>query len=66
MLAISGDAWLVFTDACYELDSQDWPCGLGGVLVNPGGQVESFFSITAERVHETVGIRQEEFSRLSC
>lgn len=23
---------LIFTDACYERDDDDWPCGIGGVL----------------------------------
>ena len=30
LLPISGEAWLVFTDAFYEPNNHVWPCGLGG------------------------------------
>ena len=48
----SDQVWKVFTDACYEPNSDNWICGLGGVLVDPNGRVVEFFSIqlTAERM----------------
>ena len=33
---------LVFTDACYERESRDWVCGLGGVLFLPDGASQTF------------------------
>ena len=33
---------LVFTDACYERESRDWVCGLGGVLFLPDGTSQTF------------------------
>ena len=41
----SGQAWFLFTDACYEPGSSTWRCGLGGVLINPYGVPVSFFSL---------------------
>ena len=36
--------YFLFTDACFAPDDLDWPCGLGGVLVNPAGRYASAFS----------------------
>ena len=44
----TGDTWYIFTDACYEPKSQDWVCGLGGVLVNSAGSLCRFFSISLD------------------
>ena len=33
---------LIFTDACYERSSRDWPCGIGGILILPDNQTFSF------------------------
>ena len=41
----SGESWFIYIDACYEQGSSAWPCGLGGVQVNPAGGLEAFFSI---------------------
>ena len=49
--ANSGEAWFVYTDACYEPKDTSWPCGLGGVLVDPSGKVVSFFSICLQVQH---------------
>eukprot|EP00435_Cladocopium_sp_Y103_P008039 s5736_g2.t1 len=38
---------LIFTDACYEKENRDWPCGLGGVLLLPDGR-KAFFSLLAD------------------
>ena len=46
-LHLSSDTvWYIYTDACFEPTSIDWKCGLGGVLVNPLGQIEAFFSVS--------------------
>lgn len=34
---------LIFTDACYERDSNDWICGIGGVLVKSDGSERQYF-----------------------
>ena len=47
--ANSGEAWFIYTDACFERDNKSWPCGLGGVLVGPSGICESFFSICLQQ-----------------
>ena len=37
---ISGDPWIVLTDACFD----ESLCGIGGVLVGPDGRYREFFS----------------------
>ena len=37
--------WFVFTDASFQPNDHETPCGLGGVLVNPDGCQVSAFSI---------------------
>ena len=37
--------WFMFTDASFQPADLDNPCGLGGVLIGPGGQQMSAFSI---------------------
>ena len=41
----SDNVWKIFTDACYEPHSPTWVCGLGGVLVDPFGNLKEYFSI---------------------
>ena len=43
--------WMVFTDACYDPDSPDWRCGIGGVLVDPNGEPVQFFSHKLSEQH---------------
>lgn len=38
---------VIETDACYEIDSRDRVCGLGGVLISPTG-VKEFFSLALD------------------
>ena len=40
---------VIFTDACYERDSREMPCGLGGVLVDPSTNMKKFFSLPLEQ-----------------
>ena len=40
--------WFVFTDASFQPNDVDSPCGLGGVLVGPDGRQVSAFSITLD------------------
>ena len=47
----SGEPWFIYTDACYEPGSNDWPCGLGGVLVDPAGRMVAFFSVCLSDGH---------------
>eukprot|EP00435_Cladocopium_sp_Y103_P043234 s526_g12.t1 len=44
VVADNGTQAVIVTDACYERDSKDWPCGLGGVLVDPATGKKQFFS----------------------
>lgn len=44
----SDTVWFIYTDACFEPTSDTWKCGLGGVLVNPAGQKEAFFSLSLD------------------
>ena len=44
LAANTGDCFHIFTDACYERDANEWPCGIGGVLVGAAGPL-SFFSL---------------------
>ena len=37
--------FFLFTDASFNPEEEDWPCGLGGVLVNSCGQQVSAFSL---------------------
>ena len=46
--ALSNDNVVIFTDACYERESDSWPCGLGGVICF-GGQTE-FFSLPVDKL----------------
>ena len=37
------NSWFLFTDASFSPETTNWPCGLGGVLVDPAGcQVAAF------------------------
>ena len=36
---------LIFTDACYEKDSEHWPCGVGGVLIDVVTRKRRHFSV---------------------
>ena len=40
----NSDAWIFFTDACYEPDAAGPYAGLGGVLADPSGQIQRYFS----------------------
>ena len=44
----SDTVWFIYTDACFEPMSDSWKCGLGGVLVNPAGHKEAFFSLSLD------------------
>ena len=39
-----GLPWHVYTDASYNAESSEWPCGVGGVLLNPAGRLLAAFS----------------------
>ena len=41
----SDNVWKIFTDACYEPQSKNWVCGLGGVLADPFGNLKEYFSV---------------------
>eukprot|EP00435_Cladocopium_sp_Y103_P026152 s3258_g6.t1 len=41
--ALGRNNTVIFTDACYERDSEAWPCGIGGVLCDV--DVVQFFSL---------------------
>ena len=41
---VEGGAWRVYTDASYEPGAECSFCGLGGVLVDPKGSPQKFFS----------------------
>ena len=41
----SDNVWKIFTDACYEPQSKNWVCGLGGVLVDPLGATKEYFAV---------------------
>ena len=41
---VEGGAWKVYTDASYEPGAECSFCGLGGVLVDPKGVPQNFFS----------------------
>ena len=45
IMVASSKTWYIFTDACYEPTSVDWPCGIGGLIYNPAGQPVEFFSL---------------------
>ena len=32
IMVASSKTWYIFTDACYEPTSSDWPCGIGGLI----------------------------------
>ena len=40
----SSDSWFIFTDACFEASGDSAVCGIGGVLINPFGIKQQFFS----------------------
>jgi len=40
----SSRPWFIFTDACFDVSNSGWPCGLGGVVVDPHGNPFQFFS----------------------
>jgi len=40
--------WFVFTDASFQPENVDMPCGLGGVLVDPDGNQSDAFSIVLD------------------
>ena len=35
IMVASAKTWYIFTDACYEPTSNDWPCGIGGLIYDP-------------------------------
>ena len=35
IMVASSKTWYIFTDACYEPASSDWPCGIGGLIYDP-------------------------------
>lgn len=41
----SSSNWFIFTDACFEPNHPSWRCGLGGILVDSGGQPIQYFSL---------------------
>ena len=45
IMVASSKTWYIFTDACYEPTSRNWPCGIGGLIYNPAGQPVEFFSL---------------------
>lgn len=51
----SCDNILVFTDACYEKDSDTLVCGLGGVILFPFGDVRYFAVALSEQQREILG-----------
>eukprot|EP00438_Fugacium_kawagutii_P006849 Skav210203 [mRNA] locus=scaffold3141:34356:52856:+ [translate_table: standard] len=52
VLSLSGaDTWMFFTDACYEPEESGPFAGLGGVLINPAGQIHRFFSHKLTQEH---------------
>eukprot|EP00438_Fugacium_kawagutii_P022858 Skav220542 [mRNA] locus=scaffold1683:146141:148012:- [translate_table: standard] len=40
--------WFIFTDASFQPDNVDTPCGLGGVLIDPCGRQVSAFSFVLD------------------
>eukprot|EP00435_Cladocopium_sp_Y103_P061402 s464_g23.t1 len=44
VVADDGAHTVIFTDACYERDAKDMPCGLGGVFTDPALGKKQFFS----------------------
>ena len=66
--------WYVFTDASYDPSSGDWPCGVGGLILNASGTLVSAFSalvprslraVLGERVKATI-IFEAEVIALLC
>ena len=41
-------SWFLFTDASFSPETADWPCGLGGVLIDPGGRQVAAFSFSLD------------------
>ena len=49
-------SWYVYTDASYNAESADWPCGLGGTLLNPAGRlVAAFSALVPEWLRQLLG-----------
>ena len=44
VFARHGRPFVIFTDAAFEPSNRSWPCGVGGVLVDPGGKPMAMFS----------------------
>ena len=36
--------FVIFTDAAFDPSNRPWPCGVGGVLIDPGGKPMAMFS----------------------
>ena len=47
----SAKTFYIFTDACYEPTSENWPCGIGGVIYDSHGVPIEFFSMCLSREH---------------
>ena len=41
---VSASRFYIFTDACFEPDRKEWPCGLGGIVYNSDGTAVQAFS----------------------
>ncbi|CAK9007681.1 Uncharacterized protein SCF082_LOCUS9564 [Durusdinium trenchii] len=41
----SGRQWFIFTDASFQPNDSEWPCGIGGVLYDDEGNEVSAFSL---------------------
>eukprot|EP00435_Cladocopium_sp_Y103_P070794 s702_g36.t1 len=54
VLADSCSHVVIFTDACYERDSRDLPCGLGGAFVDPSSGRKFFFSCPLDSDKHTI------------
>ena len=50
-MVASSRTWYIFTDACYWPASNDWPCGIGGLIYDPFGQPVEFFSLVLNPDH---------------
>ena len=54
-------SWYVYTDASSNAESAGWPCGLGGVLLNPAGRlVAAFSALVPEWLRKLLGESSKE------
>eukprot|EP00435_Cladocopium_sp_Y103_P018570 s3790_g4.t1 len=42
---VTSECFYIFTDACYEPDSPEWVCGLGGIIYDSTGKAIQAFSL---------------------